>query len=162
MYDYSHTVIRNQTICNWFTKNGIKEVSSSGNTPRKCKWQYNDEWALTKSRDELLRAAYPSDDVWDILHSFLVFEHYSYIKLHTASASCQALLVVPVFSIPMGQMEIGGLLRLDITFASVFSCFFFFFGWLAHLLRFGSIFSGLLTFQVKNVTKKKVLKFRKQ
>ena len=37
------------------TNNGIKEVSS-GNTPRKRKWQYNDEWALTKSRDELLQA----------------------------------------------------------------------------------------------------------
>jgi kinesin family member 11 len=37
------------------TNNGIKEVSS-GNTPRKRKWQYSDEWALTKNRDELLQA----------------------------------------------------------------------------------------------------------
>ena len=80
---YSHTAIGHldaikQSASN-LTNNGIKEVSS-GNTPRKRKWQYNDEWALTKSRDELLRAAYPSDDVWDILRSFLVFEHYSYIR----------------------------------------------------------------------------------
>ena len=37
------------------TNNSVKEVSS-GNTPRKRKWQYSDEWALTKSRDELLQA----------------------------------------------------------------------------------------------------------
>lgn len=43
------------------TNNGIKEVSS-GNTPRKRKWQYSDEWALTKNRDELLQA-------WNQYHS---------------------------------------------------------------------------------------------
>jgi hypothetical protein len=40
------------------TDNGIKEVST-GNTPRKRKWQYNGEWALTKtskSHDESLQA----------------------------------------------------------------------------------------------------------
>ena len=56
---YSHTAIGHldaikQSTSN-LTNHGIQEVSS-GNTPRKRKWQYNDEWALTKNRDELLQA----------------------------------------------------------------------------------------------------------
>lgn len=56
---FSHTAIGHldaiKQSASSLTNNGIKEVSS-GNTPRKRKWQYNDEWALTKSRDELLQA----------------------------------------------------------------------------------------------------------
>jgi len=56
---YSHIAIGHldaiKQSASSLTNNDIKEVSS-GNTPRKRKWQYNDEWALTKSRDELLKA----------------------------------------------------------------------------------------------------------
>lgn len=59
---YSHMAVGHldaikQSTSN-LTNNGVKEVSS-GNTPRKRKWQYSDEWALTKSRDELLQAWKP-------------------------------------------------------------------------------------------------------
>ncbi|KAF4615319.1 hypothetical protein D9613_003074 [Agrocybe pediades] len=33
---------------------GIKDDMPTGSTPRKRKWQYEDEWSLTKSRNELL------------------------------------------------------------------------------------------------------------
>jgi len=33
---------------------GIKDDFPSGSTPRKRKWQYRDEWLLTKSRSDLL------------------------------------------------------------------------------------------------------------
>ena len=46
------------------------------------------------------------------------------------------------------------LLRLDITLVSFF-CFCLFFSLLVHLIRFGSIFSGLLFFPKKIVMKKK-------
>ena len=56
---YSHTAVGHldkikQSTSN-LANNDIKEVSS-GSTPRKRKWQYNDEWVLTKNRDELLQA----------------------------------------------------------------------------------------------------------
>ncbi|KAF8964705.1 P-loop containing nucleoside triphosphate hydrolase protein [Flammula alnicola] len=34
---------------------GIKDDTPSGNTPRKRKWRYDDEWTLTRSRDDLLK-----------------------------------------------------------------------------------------------------------
>lgn len=55
---YSHTSVNHLHAIKQSTSNlvntGIKEVSS-GNTPRKRKWQYNDQWTLTKDRDELLQ-----------------------------------------------------------------------------------------------------------
>jgi len=56
---YGHTAVGHlDTIkqsANNLTNNDIEEVSS-GHTPRKRKWQYSDEWALTKSREQLLLA----------------------------------------------------------------------------------------------------------
>jgi kinesin family protein 11 len=45
---------------------GIKDDLATGSTPRKRKWQFTDEWTLTRSRDELLnsrrRRTPPGDD----------------------------------------------------------------------------------------------------
>lgn len=39
---------------------GTKDDSPTGSTPRKRKWQYTDEWTLTRNRDDLLRQKAPT------------------------------------------------------------------------------------------------------
>lgn len=38
---------------------GLKEDVPTGNTPKKRKWHYRDEWELTKSREELINGLRP-------------------------------------------------------------------------------------------------------
>lgn len=42
-------------------RDGIKDDASSGTTPRKRKWQYRDDWSLTKPREELLKNSKGND-----------------------------------------------------------------------------------------------------
>ncbi len=42
-------------------RDGIKDDASSGSTPRKRKWQYRDDWSLTKPREELLKNSKGTD-----------------------------------------------------------------------------------------------------
>ncbi len=45
-----------EQAANSLLSKGIKDDSPTGSTPRKRKWQYTDEWTLTRSRDELLNS----------------------------------------------------------------------------------------------------------
>jgi len=57
---YEETSARNlksieQAAYNLATK-GAKDDVPTGNTPRKRKWQYNNEWSLTRSRKDILQS----------------------------------------------------------------------------------------------------------
>ncbi|KDR81633.1 hypothetical protein GALMADRAFT_239701 [Galerina marginata CBS 339.88] len=56
--DYEEATAKNlesiQQAASNLAKKGVKDDVPTGSTPRKRKWQYRDEWSLTKGRAELL------------------------------------------------------------------------------------------------------------